>query len=76
MNAQAEDRKGEADVDVKRVTAVGTSVSGHLMWPRAYNDFVHAVDHAVWVHERLAQADFDPTGVPERSPALHFSGTS
>ena len=45
---------------------------GHLLWPQAYCDFLHVVDRAEWVCERLAQADFDPIGVPESSPALQF----
>ena len=72
MSALAEDCEGEADVDVERVTAVGASVFGYPVWPQAYNDFVHVVDCAAWVHERLAQADFDPIGVTESSLASQF----
>lgn len=74
MNAQADDREGEEDVAVAGVTAVGASVLGRPVWPRAYHDFVRAVDREVWVRERLGEADFETIGVPEGSSAMAFVG--
>ena len=72
MNAQFDDHEGEDDVTVEGMTAVGASVFGHPMWPHAYYDFVCAVDHEVWIQERLVQADFKTIGVSEGSPAMAF----
>ena len=55
-----------------RVTVVGASVFGRPVWPLAYNEFIQAADWATWVRERLAEADYDPVGVPEGGPALRF----
>ena len=49
MNMQAGNREGEDDVAVEGMTAVGASVFGCPVWPRAYHDFVRAVDREVWV---------------------------
>ena len=72
MNTQVSNHEGEDDVVVERVTAVGASVFGRPVWPRAYHDFVRAVDREVWVRERLVEADFKTIGVAEGSPALAF----
>ena len=44
MNMQAGNREGEDDVVVESITAVGASVFGCPVWPRAYHDFVRVVD--------------------------------
>jgi hypothetical protein len=54
------------------VTAAGASVFRHPVWPRAYHNFVHALDHDAWVCKRLSQADFVPVGVPAWGPASYF----
>ncbi len=69
---QLSDSKGEDGVDVDCMTAVGASMLGCPMWPRTYNNFVHAADHDAWVRDRLAQADFNPIGVTEGSCSLNF----
>ena len=63
---------GENEDRVERVNAVGASVFGHPMWPQAYNEFVHAVDCAMWVHDRLAEVNYNQVGVPEGGPASIF----
>ena len=73
MSLQAStDAQGEDDDGVECITAVGASVFGHPVWPRAYNDFIHAADRATWVCNRLAEVNYDPVGVPEGGPALNF----
>lgn len=69
---QSSSSKGEDAVAVERVTAVGASKFGRPVWSPVYNYFVHAADHAAWVHDRLTQANFHPIGVPEGSSALSF----
>ena len=54
------------------MTAVGASMFGHPVWPQAYNDFVHAADHATWVCEPMTEVDYDLVGVPEGGPAANF----
>ena len=44
INAQAGNHEDEDDMVVEGITAVGASVFGSPVWPRAYHDFVHAVD--------------------------------
>ena len=72
MSMQASGNQGEDDVEVEHVTAVGASVFGCPVWPQVYNDFVHAVDLAAWVHNRLAQVNYDLIGVPEGGSASNF----
>ena len=54
------------------MTAVGSSMFGHPVWPWAYKDFVHVVDCGEWVCNWLAQVDFDPIGVTEGSCVMEF----
>ena len=70
MNLQA---TGNQDGDsMECVAALGASVFGRPVWPQAYNEFIQAADRATWVHERLAEVNYDPVGVPEGGPALRF----
>lgn len=72
MSAQASDSQGEDDVEVEHVAIVGASSFGHQVWPQACNDFVHAVDCAVWVCNRLAQVNYNLSYVPEVESASNF----
>ncbi len=54
------------------VTAVGASVFGCPVWPQAYIEFAQTADRATWVHERLAEVDYNPVGVPEGGPTSRF----
>ena len=51
---------------------MGATVSGRLVWPQAYHDFVYAADCATWFCDRLEWVNLDPIGVPERSLASYF----
>ena len=71
MNSQAADEASEEDNgEVGCITAVGASVFGRPVWPRAFHDFVHAVDCEVWVCERLTWVDFELVGVSEGGPLV------
>ncbi len=72
MSSQATDGQGVNGDRMECVTAVGASMFGHPVWPQAYNEFVHAVDRATWVHNWLDEVDYNPVGVPEGGPALRF----
>ena len=71
MNSQAVDEASEEDNgEVGCITAVGASVFGRPVWPRAFHDFVHAIDRAAWVCERLTRVDFELVGVSEGGPSV------
>lgn len=76
MDTPANDnnREGEEEVAGTGVTAVGATVFGHPVWPRALYDFVRVVDRDGWVCERLGVADFEIVGMPEGSTAAMFVG--
>ena len=72
MSSQATDGQGVNGDRMECVTAVGTNVFGHPVWPQAYIKFIQAADQAMWVRERLAEVDYNPVGVPEGGPTSRF----